>query len=72
MKQLFARMIILGLYLGCHKGYLALMDTDKEAPLQIYPCPVSSLPDADQSALERGIPVKNETELAQRLEDFLS
>ena len=72
MKQRLSLLLILGLYLGCHKGYLALMDTDKEAPLQIYPCPVSSLPSADQAALERGIPVKNEKELAHRLEDFLS
>ena len=72
MRNLLSFLLIFSLYLGCHKGYLALMDTSKEDPLQIYPCPVSSLPPADQRALEEGVPVKNDTELAQRLEDYLS
>jgi len=72
MKKALSILLAFGLYLGCHRGYLALMDTAKADPLQIYPCPVSSLPPADQQALENGVPVKNKTELAQRLEDYLS
>lgn len=72
MKKYLCLLISLGLYLGCHKGYLALMDTEKPEPLQIYPCPITSLPPADQRALAEGVPVKNDMELAQRLEDYLS
>ena len=72
MKHLLSLMLLLSLYLGCHKGYLALFDKENPEPLQIYPCPVSALPPADQQALESGIPVKSRQELAHRLEDFLS
>lgn len=72
MKKQIAVMLLLGLYLGSYKGYLSLWDSEKTEPLQIYPCPVTSLPPADQQALEKGISLKNRLELAQRLEDFLS
>lgn len=72
MNKQIAVMLLLGLYLGSYKGYLSLWDSEKAEPLQIYPCPVTSLPPADQQTLEKGIPLKNRLELAQRLEDFLS
>ena len=72
MRKQFACLLLLALYLGCYKGYLALWDTEKPDPLQIYPCPVTSLPAADQTALEEGVPIRNQLELAQRLEDYLS
>jgi hypothetical protein len=58
--------------LGSYKGYLALWEQGAAEPTRIYPCKISSLPPADQQTLEEGIPIHNQAELAQRLEDFLS
>lgn len=58
--------------LGSYKGYLALWADGNPEPRQIYPCPVSSLPQADQQALEKGIYIGTNSELARRLEDYLS
>lgn len=66
--------LILALYLllGTWKGYVALFENGKEEPRQIFPCPVSTLPEADQQALEQKIPVRNNRDLQQILEDYLS
>ena len=45
---------------------------EKEEPRQIFPCPVDSLPPADQAALEVGIPIRNQRDLQQVIEDYLS
>ena len=68
LSILFALMFLLGNY----KGYLALWKEDREDPVQIFPLQVSSLPEQDQSALDRGITARSETELSSLLEDFLS
>ena len=57
---------------GSWKGYLALFDPGKQEPKQIFPRPVSSLPEADQKALEAGISVRNQRDLESLLEDYLS
>ena len=66
--------LLLALYLllGSWKGYVALFDHGKEEPRQIFPCPVSTLPEADRLALEQRIPVRNQRDLHQILEDYLS
>ena len=66
--------LILALYLllGSWKGYVALFENGKEEPTQIFPCPVSTLPEADRQALEQKIPVRNQRDLQQILEDYLS
>lgn len=71
-KALLTPILLLYLTLGCFRGYLALYDRGASEPKQIYPCQVSSLPDADRQALEDGIPVRSEEELQRLLEDFLS
>jgi hypothetical protein len=58
--------------LGSFRGFLALFQDDRPEPRQIYPLKISSLPPADQQALERGIPVRSEKQLQHLLEDFLS
>ena len=58
--------------LGSYKGYIALFDEDAAEPKQIFPCKVASLPPADQQALEEGILVRNDRDLNQLLEDYLS
>lgn len=72
MRKLFSFFLMLSLLLGCHKGYVALFQSGSSEPMQIFPYPITSLPSADQLALQEGIPIRSEKELAQRLEDYLS
>ena len=71
-KRLFCTALTLSLVLGSWKGYVALFHKDADEPTQIFPCPVSSLPDADRTALEKGIPIRNQRDLQQVIEDYLS
>ena len=65
---------ILALYvvLGCWKGYVALFAKGETEPQQIFPTQIAALPPADQAALEKGIVVRNDRDLQQLLEDYLS
>ena len=65
-------MLALYLLLGSWKGYVALFDKGSREPRQIFPCPVDSLPEEDRAALEAGIPIRNQRDLQQALEDYLS
>jgi hypothetical protein len=71
-KRLFSFLMVLHLLLGSWKGYVALFEKGREEPRQIFPCPVDSLPEADQQALEEKIPIRNARDLQQALEDYLS
>ena len=71
-KRRFPALLALYLLLGSWKGYVALFDKGSEEPRQIFPCPVDSLPEEDQRALEAGIPIRNQRDLQQALEDYLS
>ncbi len=71
-KRQLSLVLALYLLLGSWKGYVALFEKGKEEPRQIFPCPVSTLPEADQLALEEKIPVRNQRDLQQILEDYLS
>ena len=71
-KRLFSFLMVLHLLLGSWKGYVALFEQDAPEPRQIFPAPVEALPEADQKALEEGIIVRNDRQLQQLLEDYLS
>ena len=71
-KRLLCMTAACGLILGSWKGHVALFEKGAEEPSQIFPCPVDSLPPADQSALEQGIPIRNQRDLQQVIEDYLS
>lgn len=71
-KKQISRILLLALVLGSYKGYVALFNAGAEEPRQIYPYQVSSLPPADQQALEEGIIVRTEEQLNKLLEDYLS
>lgn len=71
-QRILSLLMILGLTLGSFRGYVALFDENREEPRQIFPYQLSTLPPADQIALEKGIPVRSEKELQHLLEDFLS
>ena len=70
--RLLSSILALYIMLGSWKGYVALFRNDSEEPWQIFPTPVASLPEADQLALADGIRVRNERDLQQLLEDYLS
>ena len=71
-KQFLSAVLALYVVLGSWKGYVALFDQGKDEPRQIFPNPVSSLPEADQKALQEGIVVRNDRDLQRLLEDYLS
>ena len=72
LKKVLGLVFLLGLILGTKDGYLALWQEKTNIPQRIFPCPVALLPQADQQALSRGIPVSDQEELARLLEDFMS
>ena len=71
-KRRFSFLLVLYLMLGNWKGYVALFGKGQEEPKQIFPCPVDSLPEGDQQRLLEGIPIRNQRDLQQALEDYLS
>lgn len=71
-RQLLSAIAALYVVLGAWKGYVALFDQGAEEPKQIFPCPVEALPEPDQEALKNGIIVRNQRDLQQLLEDYLS
>ena len=71
-KKVFSIFLALYVVLGTWKGYVALFDKGKDEPRQIFPNTVASLPPEDQAALEKGIVVRNDRQLQQLLEDYLS
>ena len=71
-KRLLSSLLALYVVIGTWKGYVALYDQGAGEPKQIFPCPVEALPESDQKALEEGILVRNQRDLQQLLEDYLS
>lgn len=72
LKKVLAPVLALYVVLGAWKGYLAIFEAEKDEPRQIFPQQVASLPPADQEALTKGIIVRNDRDLQQLLEDYLS
>ena len=64
--------LVLGYILGSCRGYVALWREGCDTPLEVFPYSVASLPPADQQALEKGIHIGSDTELARLIEDYLS
>ncbi len=56
--------------LGLYDGKLALFRNGSAYPAEIYEIYAGSLPEADREALAAGIPVADEAELAELLEDY--
>ena len=64
--------LLFGFIVGAWEGYVALWRQGQTEPMRVFPYSVASLPPADQRALEKGIVIEDETELAHLLEDYLS
>ena len=71
-KRILTAMLALYVILGSWKGYVAIFEKGAAEPRQIFPTQITSLPPADQEALDNGIIVRNQRDLNQLLEDYLS
>ena len=71
-KRILPPLLALYVILGSWKGYVAIFEKNASEPFQIFPTQVTSLPPSDQAALEEGIIVRNQRDLNQLLEDYLS
>ena len=58
--------------LGIHKGYIALWQSPDPEPIRIFPVRSSLLPEADQEMLKAGIQIREDAQLHNLLEDYLS
>lgn len=64
--------LIFTFLLGTHEGFVALWRHGDQRPAVVFPYRAANLPPADQQALEKGIRIETEAELARLLEDYLS
>lgn len=64
--------LILSFILGSYNGYIALWEGMDPEPIRIFPYKTTSLPAADQAALEKGIEIDSMEKLVKMLEDYLS
>lgn len=71
-KAYLSCVLFLGFLMGVYNGHIALWADEDPEPRQVFPYAVASLPEADQAALEKGIPIESQEQLCKYLEDFLS
>lgn len=71
-KTFFSVLIACGFILGIQDGCLALWRDGTSDPVQVFPYRAENLPIADQKALQEGIHLDDDSQLAQLLEDYLS
>ena len=73
MKRIIIITLLLsGLYLGLHNGYIALWSTKSAVPEKVFPYRSAIYPQADQASLSHGITITSIEQLKALLEDFLS
>lgn len=71
-KRPWILLALLAFTLGVHGGHIALWRDGSSTPVRVFPVRTEMLPPADARALQKGIRIENETELAHALEDYLS
>lgn len=49
---------------------IVVYERGKDEPIRVLDFPVDSLPQLEQSALEQGVPIKDQAELQKTIEDF--
>ena len=72
IRRISVMILIFGFYLGLQDGYLALWKNSCSEPLQVYPFHISIYPKMDKELLEKGIPIRSESEFSKCIEDFTS
>lgn len=70
--RLFHLLVALALTLGTHHGYLALMHSEQNAPIIVYPYKTALLPPDEQHRLAEGIPIQTAGQLDALLMEYLS
>lgn len=55
-----------------YQGKLAVFEIDKKDPEMVFDVLIDSLPEIDVIALKKGLKIKDENELNERIEDFIS
>ena len=71
-KQLLYCALMMTYLLGIKDGYIALWKDISPEPVHIFPYQASMLPEKDQQALQKGIRIKEDSQLVKLLEDYLS
>ena len=71
LSTCFFALLIWG-WLGIYQGHLALWQKNSALPSHIFEQTPDIYPEADRSALRKGIPFGTEEEMHRLLEDFLS
>ena len=64
--------ILFGFLIGIHNGQIALWRDNDPKPIKVFPYRAEILPEADQSALRKGIRINNITDLQRLMQDYLS
>ena len=70
MRKCIRMLVLLGLFLGLHEGYLALKEG--ETVKHIFPYRMELYTETDARLLRNGIPLPSPAELAAALEDYFS
>ena len=70
MRRCIRMLVLLGLFLGLHEGYLALKEG--ETVKHIFPYRMELYTETDAHLLRNGIPLPSPAELAAALEDYFS
>lgn len=72
LRHGICNLLVIGMVLGIHNGYIALLNGSSDLPEQVYPYKASLLPAEEQFKLSRGIPIESEEHLTSLLKDYLS
>lgn len=72
LQKYMCCLLLLGYLVGVHQGRIALWQGEDPEPIYVSPYSASSLPKADQTALEQGIPIQSKEDLIRLMEDFCS
>lgn len=72
-KHIYINVILLlGFMAGIHQGRIAIWCNEDPEPYMILPYYANMLPEADQAALEKGVPLTSGDALIQFIEDYCS
>ena len=71
-RNILYSIILFGFLIGIHNGQIALWRDNDPNPIKVFPYRAEILPEADQTALQKGIRISSIADLQQLLQDYLS